>query len=64
MELHKYDLEILPIVWKWSEVVIITIKRSQLVDKYKDIKELIKQIYNHHKGRLHRITLAIKQREF
>jgi putative transposase len=25
-------------------------KRSQLVDKYKDIKELIKQIYNHHKG--------------
>jgi hypothetical protein len=48
---------------KWSEVVIITMKkRSQLIDKYKDIKELIK-IYNHHKGRLgYRITLMIKQK--
>ena len=39
-------------------------KRSQLNDKYQDVKELIKQIYNHHKGRLgyRRITLAIKQK--
>jgi hypothetical protein len=41
MELrHKYDLEFFSIVRKWSEVVIITMKRSQF-DKYKDIKELI-----------------------
>jgi putative transposase len=39
-------------------------KRSQIVDKYKDIKELIKQIYNHHKGRLgyRRIALVIRQK--
>lgn len=39
-------------------------ERSHLIDKYKDIKELIKQIYNYHKGRLgcRRITLEIKQK--
>jgi hypothetical protein len=37
-------------------------KRSQLIDKYKDIKELIKQIYNHHKGRLLSSPL-IRQKE-
>jgi putative transposase len=38
-------------------------KRSQLIDKYKDIKELIKQIYNHHKGRLgYRITFSNQQK--
>ena len=39
-------------------------KRSQVIDKYKEVKDLIKQIYNHHKGRLgyRRITLLIKQK--
>ncbi|MFV8441747.1 IS3 family transposase [Flavobacterium sp. LB2P44] len=39
-------------------------RRTQLNDKYQDVKELIKQIYNHHKGRLgyRRITLAIRQK--
>jgi len=66
MELrHKYDLEILLNCMKMVRSSYYYYeKRSQLVDKYKDIKELIKQIYNHHKGRLgyRRITLAIKQK--
>lgn len=39
-------------------------KRSQLTDKYKDIKDLIKQIYDYHKGRFgyRRITLIIRQK--
>ena len=66
MELrHKYDLEVLLNCMKMVRSSYYYYeKRSQLVDKYKDIKELIKQIYNHHKGRLgyRRITLAIKQK--
>ena len=54
MELrHKYDLEVLLNCMKMVRSSYYYYeKRSQLVDKYKDIKELIKQIYNHHKGRL------------
>lgn len=39
------------------------LKRSQKVDKYKDIKLLISKIYHHHKGRLgyRRITLQINK---
>lgn len=39
-------------------------KKHQVKDKYKDIKELIKQIYHQHKGRFgyRRITLEIKNR--
>jgi transposase InsO family protein len=39
-------------------------KRMQLTDKYKDIKELIKQIYHHHKGRFgyRRITLDLNNK--
>lgn len=39
-------------------------KRSKASDKYKDVKDLIKQIYNDHKGRLgyRRITLVIRQK--
>jgi putative transposase len=39
-------------------------KKGLLTDKYQEIKELIKQIYSHHKGRLgyRRITLLIKQK--
>jgi putative transposase len=38
-------------------------KRSCLNDKYKEVKDLIKDIYHRHKGRLgyRRITMAIKQ---
>ena len=40
-------------------------KRSLLVDKYKETKLLIHQIYHHHKGRLgyRRITLEINKRD-
>lgn len=66
MELrHKYDLEVLLNCMKMVRSSYYYYeKRSESVDKYKDIKELIKQIYNHHKGRLgyRRITLAIKQK--
>lgn len=66
MELrHKYDLELLLNCMKMIRSSYSYYeKRSQLVDKYKDIKNLIKQIYNCHKGRLVylRITLAIKQK--
>ena len=39
-------------------------KRSLLHDKYKEIKELVKQIYHHHKGRYgyRRITLEINKK--
>ena len=39
-------------------------KRNQLTDKYQSVKELIKQIYHHHKGRFgyRRITLKINQK--
>ena len=39
-------------------------KRSLLVDKYKEIKLLVKQVYHHHKGRYgyRRITLEIQKR--
>ena len=39
-------------------------KKHQATDKYKDIKELIEQIYHHHKGRFgyRRITLEIKNK--
>ena len=39
-------------------------KKNLLKDKYQEIKELIKQIYSHHKGRLgyRRITLLIKEK--
>jgi putative transposase len=66
MELrHKYDLDLL---LNCMNMVRSTYyyyeKRSQVIDKYKDVKDLIKQIYNHHKGRLgyRRITLLIKQK--
>lgn len=66
MELrHKYDLDLL---LNCTNMVRSTYyyyeKRSQLIDKYKDVKDLIKQIYSHHKGRLgyRRITLLIKQK--
>ena len=66
MELrHKYDLEVLLNCMKMVRSSYYYYeKRSQIVDKYKDIKELIKQIYNHHKGRLgyRRITLVIRQK--
>jgi putative transposase len=66
MELrHKYDLEVLLNCMKMVRSSYYYYeKRSHIVDKYKDVKELIKQIYNHHKGRLgyRRITLAIKQK--
>jgi len=39
-------------------------KKCQSIDKYQEIKQLIKQIFNYHKGRLgyRRITLLIKQK--
>ena len=39
-------------------------KRSQETDKYDSIKELIKQIYHHHKGRYgyRRITLDLRNK--
>ena len=41
-------------------------KRGLLIDKYKEIKLLINQIYHHHKGRFsyRRITLEINKRGF
>ncbi len=66
MELrHKYDLELLLNCMNMARSSYYYYeKRSQLNDKYQDIKNLIKQIYNHHKGRLgyRRITLLIRQK--
>ena len=66
MELrHKYDLELLLDCMNMVRSSYYYYeKRSQLTDKYQDVKALIKQIYNHHKGRLgyRRITLLIKQK--
>jgi transposase InsO family protein len=66
MELrHKYDLELLLNCMNMVRSSYYYYeKRSQLSDKYLDVKNLIKQIYNHHKGRLgyRRITLVIKQK--
>jgi putative transposase len=66
MELrHKYDLELL---LDCMDMVRSSYyyyeKRSGLNDKYQDVKDLIKDIYHHHKGRLgyRRITMLIKQR--
>jgi len=66
MELrHKYDLDLL---LNCMNMVRSTYyyyeKKRKLTDKYQEIKELIKQIYSHHKGRLgyRRITLLIKQK--
>lgn len=41
-------------------------RTSQVADKYKEIKVLIKQIYHYHKGRYgyRRITLEINKRGF
>lgn len=54
MELrHKYDLAVLLNCMKMiRSSYYYHEKRSQFVDKYKNIKELIKHIYNCHKGRL------------
>lgn len=64
MELrHKYDLDLL---LNCMNMVRSTYyyyeKKDQLTDKYHNVKELIKQIYNHHKGRLgyRRITFLIR----
>ena len=66
MELrHKYDLDVL---LNCMDMVRSTYyyyeKKKQAIDKYQEIKQLIKDIYNHHKGRLgyRRITLLIKQK--
>lgn len=65
MELrHKYDLDLL---LNCMNMVRSTYyyyeKKGQAIDKYQEIKDLIKQIYNYHKGRLgyRRITLLIKK---
>lgn len=66
MELrHKYDLDLLLKCMKMVRSSYYYYeKRNCLADKYKDIKDLIQQIYNHHKGRLgyRRITLLINQK--
>ena len=67
MELrHKYDLDLL---LNCMNMVRSTYyyyeKKGQLIDKYHEVKDLIKQIYYHHKGRLgyRRITLLIRKKE-
>lgn len=66
MELrHKYDLDLLLKCMKMVRSSYYYYeKRNCLADKYKDVKGLIQQIYNHHKGRLgyRRITLLINQK--
>lgn len=68
MELrHKYDLELLLNCMNMARSSYYYYeKRSQLNDKHQDVKNLIKQIYNHHKGRYgyRRITLELKNRGF
>jgi transposase InsO family protein len=65
MELrHKYDLELLLNCMNMVRSSYYYYeKRSCLNDKYKEVKDLIKDIYHRHKGRLgyRRITMAIKQ---
>lgn len=66
MELrHKYDLELLLNCMNMVRSSYYYYeKRSLLNDKYLEVKFLIKQIYNHHKGRLgyRRITILIRQK--
>ena len=66
MELrHKYDLELLLDCMNMVRSSYYYYeKRSHLRDKYQDVKDLIKHIYHHHKGRLgyRRITMLIKQK--
>jgi transposase InsO family protein len=65
MELrHKYDLEILLHRMDMARSSFYYHqKRTQIKDKYQEVKELIKTIYHKHKGRLgyRRITLILKQ---
>ena len=66
MELrHKYDLDLLlDRISMARSSFYYHQKRTQTKDKYQEIKELIKTIYNKHKGRFgyRRITLILKQK--
>lgn len=66
MELrHKYDLELLLNCMNMARSSFYYHqKRTKIRDKYQEIKVLIKQIFNQHKGRLgyRRVTLLIKQK--
>lgn len=66
MELrHKYDLDLLlNCVNMVRSTYYYYEKKGLLKDKYQEIKQLIKQIYDHHKGRLgyRRITLLIRKK--
>ena len=66
MELrHKFDLDLLLNQTNMARSsYYYHEKRNQLTDKYQSVKELIKQIYHHHKGRFgyRRITLKINQK--
>ena len=66
MELrHKFDLDLLLNQTNMARSsYYYHEKRIQLTDKYQSVKELIKQIYHHHKGRFgyRRITLKINQK--
>ncbi|MEL1242619.1 IS3 family transposase [Flavobacterium sp. DGU99] len=62
---HKYDLDLLlNCINMVRSTYYYYEKKCQSIDKYQEIKQLIKQIFNHHKGRLgyRRITLLIKQK--
>ncbi|MDO6761745.1 IS3 family transposase [Tamlana sp. 2_MG-2023] len=64
---HKYDLNVLLHHTDMAKSsYYYHQKRSILIDKYKEIKKLIIQIYHHHKGRYgyRRITLEINKRGF
>lgn len=66
MELrHKYDLDLLlDRISMARSSFYYHQKRTQIKDKYQEIKELIKTIYDKHKGRFgyRRITLILKQK--
>lgn len=66
MELrHKYDLELLLNRMSMARSSFYYHqKRTQIKDKYQDIKELIKTIYHKHRGRFgyRRITFLLKQK--
>lgn len=66
MELrHKYDLELLLNRMSMARSSFYYHqKKTQIKDKYQEIKELIKAIYHKHKGRFgyRRITLLLKQK--